>query len=428
MSEVIDPTSQTDDEVHVRHLDSGMVVLISPMPWLRTAAVSIAVRGGAVYETDANDDIGSKAGLAGLVSEMISRGAGPHSSRDLVAVQDDLGIDQGGGASTITSSIGSSMPAESLAAAIELNAHILRRPHLPIDQLEDAKEMAMQELRAYRDEPTHRVMKRLREMTYGDRLGRSVQGTDDGIAATTADDVRDFYTRHYHAGQAIVGVAGNVNVDETFDLMATQFGDWKQLDVSELPPPAGRHGYQHIEMPSSQTHIGFSFDCVPYGHEDYFAMRAGIGILSDGMSSRLFDRVREQRGLCYTISASVNNLPNAAAVFGYAGTTPARAQETLDVTRHEILSLTDGLTQSELDRWKVRIESGLIMEQESSSSRADSLIADWHQLGRVQTTEELQQIIHDLTLEQVRDYWTQNPLSITRVVTLGQEPLKFDVG
>ena len=426
MSGVADPSSQTDDEIHVRHLDCGMVVLISPMPWLRTAAVSIAVRGGAIYETGGSGDAESKAGLAGLVSEMISRGAGPHSSRDLVAVQDDLGIDQGGGASTITSSIGSSMPAESLVAAIELNAHILRRPHLPIDQLEDAKEMAMQELRAYRDEPTHRVMKRLREMTYGDPLGRSVQGTDEGIAAIIADDVRDFYTEHYHAGRSIVGVAGNVDPDDVFDALATQFGDWKQLDVPELPSPSGRVGYEHIEMPSSQTHIGFSFDCVPYGHEDYFAMRAGIGILSDGMSSRLFDRVREQRGLCYTISASVNNLPHAAAVFGYAGTTPARAQETLDVTRHEILSLPEGLTQAELDRWKVRIESGLIMEQESSSSRAESLIADWHQLGRVQTTGELQQIIQNLTLERVRDYWTQNPLAVTRVVTLGQEPLDFD--
>ena len=115
-------------------------------------------------------------------------------------------------------------------------------------------------------------------------------------------------------------------------------------------------------------------------------------------------------------------------VFGYAGTTPERAQETLDVTMQEIQGLTTDLQQHELDRWKVRIESGLIMEQESSASRASSLVSDFYQQGRAVTTTELESKIESLTLDDVRDYWTENPPSNYRLVTLGPDKLNTTIG
>lgn len=394
-----------------------MVVLVQPMPWLRTGAFTMAVPAGVAHEPARH------AGLASLVCEMVQRGAGSYSSRDLVAVQDRLGIERGGGVTTSMTSFGAAMPAESFAEGLRLYADIVRRPHLPIDQLEDARQVGMQELRAIEDEPTHRVMRRLRQLQYGDVLGRSVSGTVDGLQAITSDDVRQYYETTYHSAGAILGIAGNVDVDEVMALAETLFGDWRSGSPTELPQAGGAPGYEHIELPSSQTHIGFSFPTIPYGSPDYFAMRAGIGILSDGMSSRLFDRVREQRGLCYTVSASVHNLPQTAAVFGYAGTTPARAQETWDVTHAEIIKLTEDLQASELARWQVRIESSLVMEQESASSRASSLVADQQQIGRPQPTAELQGLIENLTLDQVRDYWNRHPAGDFRVVTLGEGEL-----
>ena len=405
------------DEISVTRLPCGMTVLVQPMPWLRTAAFALSLPGGVAV--DPND----RAGLSSMVCEMVQRGAGSYSSRDLVAVQDNLGMDRNGGVSIGATSFGSAMPAESLPDALSIYADIVRRPHLPADQIDDARLMSLQELRAMADEPTHRVMDQLRRRQYGDHLGRSSLGTTDGLNAITAEDIRDYFNTHYHGGGGILGVAGNVDPSAVLEMADRCFGDWKQGDAPELPPPDGRPGYEHIDSPSAQTHIGFSFGTIPYGHDEYFAMRAGIGILSDGMSSRLFDRVREQRGLCYTVSASVNNLPNTAAVMGYAGTTPARAQETLDVTLGEIAGVTEDLTTAELDRWKVRIESSLVMEQESSGSRASSLVADQYQIGRPQSTEELRGLIGGLTLDQVREYWQSNPPSDYRIVTLGESEL-----
>jgi predicted Zn-dependent peptidase len=406
--------------IHVRKLDCGMTVLVQTMPWLRTAAFSLAIPAGLVEEP------GNRLGLAAMVAEMVQRGAGPYSSRDLVAVQDNLGMDRSGGVSTAMASFGAAMPAESIEDSLRIYAEVVRRPHLPTDQLDDARAMGLQELRAIEDEPTHRVMRRLRQLHYGDVLGRTVFGTEDGLDAITNDDIRSFFQRHYHGGGSILGIAGNVEPTAMFGLAEELFGDWATHKVAPLVTPSGSPGYESIEFASSQTHIGFSFPTVPYGHPDYFTMRAGVGILSDGMSSRLFDRVREKRGLCYTVSASCHSLPHAGGVFGYAGTTPARAQETLDVTLREIEHLADDLTVDELDRWKVRIESGLVMEQESSASRASSLVSDQRQIGRPQSTDELQSMIESLTLESVRDYWINHPPQDYRIVTLGPERLSVE--
>lgn len=405
--------------IHTQTLSNGLTVLVQSMPWLRTAAFSLSLPGGVRFEAM------DRGGLSGLVCEMVQRGAGPHSSRDLVAVQDNLGLDRNSGVTAAMVSFGAAMPAESLRQAIELYAEIVRRPHLPQDQLDEARMMSLQELRAIQDEPTHRVMQRLRELHYGDRLGRSPYGTEAGIGKITQEDVRHFYTDHYHAGGGILAVAGNVDPSQVIDWAAAALDDWKTGESLPLESRERGECYEHIESQSSQTHIGFAFDSIPYGDADYFKMRAAIGILSDGMSSRLFDRVREKRGLCYTVAASCHSFKQAAGVFGYAGTTPERAQETLDVTLHEIEHFADDLEASELERWQVRIQSGLIMEQESSASRASSIASDFYQLGRIITTEELESIIEGLTVEQVRDFWVARPANEYRLVTLGPEPLTF---
>jgi predicted Zn-dependent peptidase len=409
-------------DIHAQTLTNGMTLLIQRMPWQRTAAFSLSLHGGLHYEPL------TLGGLSGLTCEMVQRGAGNYSSRDLVAAQDNLGIERNSGVTTATVNFSGAMPAESLQEAIKLYATTVRLPHLPADQLEDARLMSLQELRALEDEPTHRVMRRLRELHYGERLGRSMHGTEAGIAAISYQDVNDFFDNHYHAGGSILAVAGNVEVESVVAWVQESFGEWKTGPVESLEEPQGQAVYEHIESPSSQTHIGFAFDTIPYGHPEYFKMRAGIGILSDGMSSRLFDRVREQRGLCYTVSASCQSMKHAAGVFGYAGTTPERAQETLEVTLGEIQNLTKDLEQGELDRWKVRIESSLIMEQESSASCAASLASDFYQLGRTMTTQELSQQIESLTLGDVRDYWQSHPARDYRIVTLGPDRLSVPSG
>lgn len=426
-------------DVRIRQLANGMTVVCQPMPWLRTASYTLWLPGGIsaeIHGITKDADAQARCGLSSLTVEMVQRGAGAYNSREFVAAEDNLGIDSGGSTSTSVTSFSGAMPAESLVPGIGLLADLVRRPHLPIEQFEDAKMMLHQEMMAYQDEPTQRLMRRMRERQYGVRLGRANLASPESLEALTMDDVREFYLNHYHAGQSILAVAGNFEDAALDQAIEDAFGDWKTGVWNGLSAAEPIEGYEHIELPSSQTHIGFSFDNIPYGHPDYFVMRAGIGILSDGMSSRLFDRVREKHGLCYSVWASTHSLPpiknspdataqeiGVGAVFGYAGTTPGRAQQTLDLTLHEVRHLVDDLEPSELERWKVRIQSSLIMEQESAGSRAGSLASDLFQLGRVIPTEELERSIESITLDQIREYYQTNSPESIRVTTIGPEPL-----
>ncbi len=412
----------SEELVRVVTLANGLTVLAQPMPWLRTAAFALAVRGGVECEPD------DRGGLAGLMCEMVQRGAGPYSSRDVVALQDNLGLDHSAGVSAALASFGAAMPGESLADALTLYAEIVRRPHLPGDQLDDARMGAMHEVRAIRDEPTQQVILRLKRMQYGDRDGRPTCGDEPGLTAIKMSDLHEFYAKRYRPGGAILGIAGNFELDEIIALVEKLFGDWKGELLPIPPDPAGHPGYEHIQQDSSQTHIALSFNAIPLGDPDYYLMRAGVGILSDGMSSRLFDRVREQRGLCYTVSLSAHSLQDRGSVMGYAGTTPERAQETLDVTLREIEALQDGIEPAELERLKVRVQSSVIMEQESSWSRVSSLISDWYHRGRVVTMRELEERIEALRVEDIVAYWTAHPPGGYRIVTLGQQPLTVPSG
>jgi predicted Zn-dependent peptidase len=146
-------------------------------------------------------------------------------------------------------------------------------------------------------------------------------------------------------------------------------------------------------------------------------------VLSGGMSSRLFTEIREKRGLCYSVYATLNTLKDRGLVVCYAGTTAERAQETLDVLRAELARLGEGIGQDELDRCKARAKSSLIMAQESSGSRAASLARNWYHLGRVITLDEVRTHIEELTVARVLDYVHRHPARDMSILTIGPEPL-----
>jgi predicted Zn-dependent peptidase len=290
--------------------------------------------------------------------------------------------------------------------------------------VEDARMVCIQEIRSIEDELAQKVFQQLRLLQYGDPFGRSSPGTLDSVQATSLDDIRQYVETTFHPNQAIIGVAGRFDWPQLRDHVAGLFEDWQQQ-----PPPS----YEEIEPTertchfphdSTQTHIGVGYANVPYAHPDYYRARAAVGVLSDGMSSRLFTEVRENRGLCYAVHAGCHSLRDRGSVLCYAGTTAERAQETLDVLIAELVRLSDGISADELDRLKAKIKSALIMQQESSPARSGSIASDWYHLGRVQTLDELRGIIDGLTCDSINDYLASNRPADFRIVTLGAQELE----
>ncbi len=398
-------------------LANGLRVIVQPMAAVQSAALTLMLPGGSIYDEP------GKFGTGAILAEMIPRGAGKFSARELSSEMDNLGLQRGvsGGVGYIT--ISAATTADRLIDAIPLISTMLLKPHLAEDQFEPARELVHQGLNALEDEPKQRLGYFLRGCSYAAPWRNPAEGILEDIEAINLDDIKRHHQSLILPNEAVLGIAGNVDVAVIKDALNSAFGDWQQGELPELKTGGMDASPKHVQHDSTQTHIGIAWETVPYRHDRYFEAWATVSLLSGGMSSRLFTEVREKRGLCYAISASINTQRDQARVFGYAGTTNERAQETLDVMVAEIRRVHERITEAELQRCKARAKSTLIMQQESTMSRSSSLARDTLHLGRVMPMEELRSRIDALTVDQVREFAIEFAPKQMVLVTIGPEQL-----
>ncbi len=359
---------------------------------------------------------------------MVLRGAGERDSRQFINDLDCLGVERNEAVGEAHTRFGSAMLADNLPETLGIFRDVLRHPRLPTEQLEAGRQVMIQELRAVEDEPAQKVMLHLRERHYPDPWGRPSQGNFQAIEAVSLDDIRAYFQSAYQPQGTILGVAGQVDWEPLKETVGELLGDWAPRPCPDIVETPRASAYTHLDYDSNQTHIGIAYRSVPYRSDDYFLAWGAVGVLSGGMSARLFTEVRERRGLCYSVYATHHTLRDRGSVFCYAGTSAERAQETLDVTLGELRRLAAGVEEQELDRLKARIKSALIMQQESSSSRSAAIARDWFHLGRVRSLDEINQLIDELTAERINAYLRQNPPGEFTVVTLGPQELEVPLG
>ena len=354
---------------------------------------------------------------------MALRGAGPRDSRQFILDLDNLGVERSESVAGAHTSYSGATLSENLPAALAIFADVLRRPHLPAEQLEASRQVMFQELRAVEDEPAQKVMIELRRRHYPYPWGQPSEGEQEALEAVTLAEIRRQHARCYRPNGTILGVAGRIEWEALKDLVGRLLGDWRSLPVDEIRETPSDCHYQHLPYDSNQTQIGIAYPSVPYRHPEYFQAWGAVGVLSGGMSARLFTEVREKRGLCYSVYASYHTLLDRGAVFCYAGTSSERAQETLEVTLGELVRLARGIEAGELDRLKARIKSALIMQQESSSARSSGIYLRVCTEGRNWFKTEYPRILQakpwDLAAHPPGDF---------TIVTLGSQELEVPGG
>lgn len=406
-------------QVYQHTLPNGLTVLGEPMPWLESVAFTLMFPGGTSREP------ANRLGLAGMTLEMSQRGSGRWSSREVVEQLDFLGVERSSSVSSFYTSISMSAMASVLETTFEVAVSMVREPHFPEEELEEARQSALLELGSIEDDPAQKSFIELKRSRFKDPFGRSSLGTVQGIESISHGDCVGFHRAHAQPKGAVLSIAGRFDWPDFLELVEKNLGSWSGDQVGELGPVEPQVASVHVPHESQQTHIALAYDSVPYQHPEYYRGRGIVGILSDGMSSRLFTEVREKRGLVYSISASSHSLRNCGSVLCYAGTTSARAQETLDVTLETIRSISHGIDPGELSRLKSRARTSLVMEQESSASRSSQLAYDWITLGRTTTRQEVLHEIEQLTAECLIEHFSKYPPKRWTLVTIGPEPLEF---
>ena len=407
----------TNESLHLHRLDNGMTLVAEDLPDVMSAAFVFLLPAGVIYDPPGHT------GATSVLSDLIFRGAGPYDNRALNDALDDLGLHRHSAVATTHATFGGSLIHDKLLDALRLHAHILRRPTLADADVDVCRELNLQSLASIDDEPQHKVGLLTLEHFLPYPYGRPASGKPDEVRSLTADNLRQHYANQFTPHGTILAVAGRFDLDALRAAFQSLFADWTG-PVVQPPPPADvcpQNFHQHF--PGSQVHIGLAYPAARFDHPDYYAALAASAILSGGMGSRLFTEVREKRGLCYAVHASYRAYGPYGAIRCYLGSSPDRAQQALDVTLQQLRSLAQGIDSAELDRATVGLRASLIMQGESSGSRAGACASDLAYLGRVRPLAEIENAILALTVENVVAYAHKFPADKITVASLGPQQL-----
>jgi predicted Zn-dependent peptidase len=406
--------------IHHRVLRCGAHLLVEPMPGVRSAAFNWLLPAGVATDPD------DRQGVSAMLSELLLRGAGERSSREMADAIDRLGASRSADAATIFFRVGSVALGDRLADALPLLVDTVRRPRFDEDAIEPARDLCLQAIESLKDDPQERAALAARTRHYAPPINRSTLGTPEGVAAVTRDDLTRQWGARAVPGNSILGFAGSVDADALERHLNDLLEGWAGSAAHPRVDQQGPRGYGHETDQTNQVQIILMHDAPTEASPDALLEKILISVLSGGMSGRLFSEVREKRGLCYSVSASYRGDKDHGSVVAYVGTTPERAQQSLDVLAAELAKVRtpEGrITPDEFRKAIVGFKSRLVFSGESTGARAASICSDFYRLGRARTLAEIAAQVDAVTLDQVNDYAARRSPGKLTIQTLGPAPL-----
>lgn len=411
------------DRISASTLACGGTLVTETIPGMKSIGFTWLVPVGLAREP--MDRIGSSA----MWSELLMRGAGDLDSRAQADAFDALGASRGTKAETFFQAISATLLGSHLEAALPLITDMVLRPRMDDDSIEPSRDLCIQSIESLADDPQGRVMHILREKHSPPPINRSSLGTIEGLGAITGVELRADWRSLAVPGGSILAIAGDVDHAHAADLLNTLLRDWSGVSEKVEWSDADRvRGVHHEPDDTNQVHIAIAYDAPPEPSPDAWPERLVNAVLSGGMSGRLFTEVREKRSLCYSVWASYGTDARYGRTVAYVGTTPERAQESIDVLMHELrrINTPQGrITADEFRRAVAGMKSRLVFSGESTGARAGALARDWHKLGGARSLEELAASVDALTLDGVNAYLGRRSLGEITCVALGPSPIAF---
>jgi len=362
-------------------------------------------------------------GAANLLEGWLWKGAGDLDARALAEAFDDLGVRRGSGVGLEYTTFAASFLPEHLDSVFELYALVLQKPRFEEALLEPVRQVALQELASLEDQPPRKMGAALRRAVFASTHGRYAAGSKEGLTSASAEALRRDFQSRYGAKGSILAVAGGVSFAAVRSAVERHLGSWEGAAPASPEPVLTEPRVVSLQQDTAQVQIGLIYRDVGPGHPEFYSARLAAEVLSGGMGSRLFTEVREKRGLVYSVSASPQGVKGFSYLLAYAGTTPERAQTTLEVLRAEIERMEQGVSEEELERAKIGLRTALVMQEESARSRVSSMARDLFMLGRIRPLSEIEAEIAAVDLCRINRFLAEHPYQNPWVGTLGpKEP------
>lgn len=365
-------------------LENGLRVVCEDMPHLETAAVGVWVDAGARNETQAVN------GISHLLEHMAFKGTERRSALAIAEEIENVGGHINAYTSREQTAYFARVMKDDVRLAVDIIADILQFSTFDQEELERERAVVIQEIGQTRDTPDDVVFDDFQETAFPDQpIGRSILGTPEGVSGFGREALMGYMAEHYHGPRMVLSAAGRVDHDDLVDQAQEAFA--KLPSEGTVSREAARYnGGEHREARDlEQVHFLAGFDGVPYEDPDYYVSQVFSAVLGGGMSSRLFQEIREKRGLCYSIYSFASSYVDGG-IFGiYAGTGEAEVQELIPALSEETAKMAGAVSDDEVARARAQLKAGLMMSLESPSSRCEQFARQLLIHGRTLTTAEI---------------------------------------
>ncbi|MCB1386388.1 MAG: insulinase family protein [Nitratireductor sp.] len=400
--------------VEVTRLDNGLTVALHPMPHLETVAFGTWVKAGARNEAV------SEHGIAHLLEHMAFKGTENRSARQIAEAVENVGGDINAATSVETTAYHARMLAEDIDLGLDVLQDILQNSIFDPTELAREKHVILQEIGAANDQPDDLVFDMFQDVAYGGQpIGRPILGTPDTVTGFSPDDLRRYLATHYRAPNMVVSVAGKLDSDRLLERIGSLYSGYGS-ELAGTPPAANYVGGQAlIERDTSETQIVLGFEGRAYQARDFYASQLLSTIMGGGMSSRLFQEVRENRGYCYSIYC-FNWSFSDTGIFGVnAATEEEDLPKMMPLILDELQRAADDISDEEVNRARAQIRTGLMMSMESPASRAGTQARQLLLFGRTISNEELMERLEAISAQRLRELagslFTESPPTIAAV-------------
>ncbi len=378
-------------------LPNGFRIATRAMSGIETAAVALHTDAGARHEAPARN------GLAHLFEHMVFKGAGDRDARGIAEAIEDVGGALNASTGREGTAFSARVMAEHLPLGVDLLADFVTAPLFRADELEREKQVVLQELGEARDAPDDIIFDQLAELCFPDQgLGRPVLGEEETIAAVTVEDLRFWAAERYRAGSTMLVAAGKVDHEALVSQAERRFG---ALPAGAIAPdaPARFVGGRRVDRRrAEQAHIALAFPAPGLLDPRHHAARLFAELAGGGMSSRLFQAVREERGLAYSVWASLHGYRDAGALTVYLAAKRDEAAGALQLTEAVLAAAAAEATEAELARAKRTSRAGLLMALESPQGWVDHLAHHLSLSGELAEPARTLERVEAVTLDEVR--------------------------
>jgi predicted Zn-dependent peptidase len=384
--------------VNVTRLPSGLVVVTDTMPHLQTAALGVWVGSGS------RDESSDENGISHLLEHMAFKGTSRRTARQIAEEIEAVGGDLNAATSVETTAYYARVLRADVPLALDVLSDIIADPSFDPEEITREHNVISQEIGAVEDTPDDLVFEHLQKTAFPNQpIGRSILGTPATVRSFDRKRLRSYLTTHYRAPDMVVAAAGAVDHAEVVAEVEHRFAGFSGPPSPE-PEAARFGGGTFIESRDlEQVHVALALQGVPQKDESLYSLQVFTNAVGGGMSSRLFQEVRENRGLCYAIYAF--HVPYSdTGMFGlYAGTDAADVPELMRVVVDEIGAAADSVNEAEINRAKAQMKAGLLMALESCGARAEQLARQMMVHGRPIALEEIIARIDAVTVESTRE-------------------------